>query len=184
VSDSAQVLVRIDPLAPSEREAVVSGISAWLLSSGVIAEFDRSDPRRTQFAETEWSPGPNWPSVVEYEPTVVFETLLLNGVDICAEVSVQTAFGNSEDWHCSICGAVLSADDLIGRWAETQVEPVAGCGICGWSAPLGDWPVQFPIALVGAPAITFHNWQPLSRSFRDELTARLGGRCRYFWRRI
>jgi hypothetical protein len=78
----------------------------------------------------------------------------------------------------------MPGGDLINEWLQTKDEPIAMCAACGWSARLGDWPAEFPLALVGAPAITFHNWQPLRAPFRQELTARLGGRCRYFWQRL
>jgi hypothetical protein len=184
VSDSAQVIVRIDRLPRANREHIAGELTGWLLASGVIAELDRSDPRRADVARTDWAPGPGWRDVVDHDPGAVFETLLLNGVDINAEVGVHSAYGNAQDWRCPQCGSAVSGDNLISQWLQTKDEPVATCATCGWSAWLGDWPTEFPLALVGAPAITSHNWQPLRAPFRQELIARLGGRCRYFWQRL
>jgi hypothetical protein len=162
VSDSAQVIVRIDKLPRADREHIAGELARWLLACGVIAELDRSDPRRADdLLRRNWGAGPNWRDVVDHDPGAVFETLLLSGVDINAEVGVHSAYGNAEDWRCLQCGSVMPGGDLINEWLQTKDEPVATCAACAWSAWLVDWPAEFPLALVGAPAITFHNWQPL-----------------------
>ncbi len=152
-----KLIVRIDKLPRADRQHIAGELAGWLLASGVIAELDRSDPRRADVARTDWGAGPNWRGSVDHDPGAVFETLLLNGVDIKAEVGLHSAYGDAEDWRCPQCRSVMSAGDLINEWLQTNDEPVATCATCGWSGWLGDWPAEFPLALVGAPAITFHN---------------------------
>jgi len=64
----------------------------------------------------------------------VFESLGRNGVEITAEVDYLSESGNNEPWLCPRCGLELDVDDLIA----------ATCSSCGYSANLGDWPVEFP----------------------------------------
>jgi hypothetical protein len=54
-------------------------------------------------------------------------------------------------------------------------EPTFTCDQCGWSALVGDWSGQFSV-LIGAPAITFFNWPPLSPSLTADLRNAFGGR--------
>lgn len=98
---------------------------------------------------------------------------------------MQSAYSNFEEWQCPRCRVELYSTDLVERWIKTKEEPVATCSGCGWAAKLGDWPGDFPAAIVGAPAIAFHNWHPLRADFVSDLGARLdGGRCCYFWQRF
>ena len=185
MSDNAQVVMRLDPLAAQVRAQMVEDVTQWLEREGVIRPATRSLPERDQFGLAAWAPGSRWRAVVDFDPAVEFESRWHNGVDIAAKVELQSAMANHEDPTCGSCGVTLPSDesfgDLIEAWLSTG-EPLLTCRSCGWTAPLGDWPTRFPPGLVGAPTITFHNWLPLRARFVDDLIARLGGgRCRYFW---
>ena len=183
MSDNAQIMMGLDPLTEDARAQIVKDITGWLERDGLITPSTRPAPDRDEFGVAAWAPGPNWGTVVDFDPQAAFESLMHNGVDLTAEVEMQAAFANAEDATCGRCGVALPADeffgDLIDDWL-TASEPTATCSACHWTAPLGDWPTQFPTGPVGAPTITFHNWVPLRTAFVDDLIARMGGgRCRY-----
>jgi hypothetical protein len=54
-------------------------------------------------------------------------------------------------------------------------EPTFTCDQFGWCGLVGDWSGQFSV-LIGAPAVTFLNWPPLSPSLITDIRAALGGR--------
>jgi len=188
VSDNAQIVMRLDPLAADLRAQTIDDITDWLERDGVITPSTRPAAEREEFGLAAWAPGPRWRTVVDFDPEVVFESLWHNGVDLTAEVQMQSALANYEDPTCSRCGVAFAAGDSLGDliedWLSTG-EPTITCSACQWTALLGDWPTRFPPALVGAPTITFHNWLPLRDQFVDDLFARTGGgRCRYFWQHL
>lgn len=85
--------------------------------------------------------------------------------------------GNCEPPACGRCGEPYEyALDWVDEWWN-GTEPTLTCERCGWSAPAGDWPGEFGIA-VGAPAVRFENWPPFEPAFLDEVRRRLGGRTR------
>jgi hypothetical protein len=185
MSDSAQIIMRLDPLSDAERGRLADGVSQWLLSSQVTTIFDASSAERADLGRTDWSPGPSWRSVVDEVRDAAFESLWFNGVDVRPAVQMQSAYSNYEEWACPRCATELVSTDLIENWVESEIEPNARCSSCGYSALLGDWPAQFPAALVGAPVVTFQNWHPLRATFITDVVEHLGGgRCRYFWQRM
>lgn len=181
MSESAQIIVRLDPLDAQARERLVADLLAWLVEIEVIATWPPLDGSNVP-GTTSWAPGRAWRSVVE-EPDIDLLRLRHNGVEATAVVGIQSAYGNSENPLCARCGTefpLLESWDLIDAW-EAGMEPVVTCQRCGWSALLGDWPAEFPPALVGAPALTFNGWPGLRRAFVDEIVERMGGgRCRFF----
>lgn len=179
------MVIRLDFPGDDDRELIVTSVREWLLSRGVIRPFDPTPAARAESARTDFSPGPRWRDVVEETAGAPFEEMLLNGVDIRSNVDSRSAVGNSEPWTCQRCGSAFEGYDLLEGWVATHVEPTVECGSCGWSALLGDWTCEFPVLVVGAPILEFHNWHTLRADFLGELRRKLGGqRSRYFWSRV
>lgn len=170
MSDNFQVFIRLDPPDPIHCQAVCDELVAWLTLEQVVLDTGG-----------ELLPGPHANSVL-HEP---MSSRVAQSVTVDAEIVAATAAGNSEEWVCPRCAAELDWNDLVESWHTTHVEPIATCENCRFSALLGDWPAEFPTALIGAPCVAFQNWPPLQQRFVEELQHRLGGsRCRYFWEHL
>ncbi len=186
MSDWAQIVIQIDKFETAVRQQMADHVTGWLLNEAIVAPFDASKRGwREEFGRTGWSPGRAWREAVDEVPGAVFDTLWHNGVDISADIVYQSALGNYEPWRCPRCNAGLDEGEYADAWIASQEEPVATCASCGWAAPLGNWPGEYPAVLVGAPTVIFHNWHPLRPAFIDELKAMLGnGRCRHFAQKL
>jgi hypothetical protein len=172
VSESAETVVRLD-LDSAGVEIVAGQLTEFLSTRGIIvANPDRDD----LWQPSRWSAGPAWLSVLEPHPEI-WRNVVNNGVEIVVERQAHHPYENYEPPTCAQCMAAYDAEAhhagidpcLAGN------EPTLTCHVCGWSALAGDWPAAWAVA-VGAPAVVFNNWPPLSRSFIAELRAVMGGR--------
>jgi hypothetical protein len=169
MSDSYVTFVRLDPLTPDEAVGIADSVINLLRRNGIVIAND-------QDSEPPWGPGPNWSSVTT-DADSGWLTLSNKGVDVSTERKAHNPMANYEPPGCGRCGTALDPDvhmAAIGEWFE-GAEPVLTCPVCGWSAPVGDWPGQWLIA-IGAPALTFNNWPPLREEFASSLRQLLAGR--------
>jgi hypothetical protein len=188
VSSGQQILIQLDPVPAVERSRMATDLVAWFVERGVIAPTTASPVDRDHFAYSDWEPGPQWRSVVDYDPELRFSESPYFGVSISPDREMYSAGGNSESPTCVRCRTELDTGDsfgaLIDEWLESG-EPEVKCPKCGWSARLGDWPTGFPPGLVGAPTVVFEGWLQLREDFIADVFDRMGGgRCRYFVARI
>ncbi|MEV4274194.1 hypothetical protein, partial [Micromonospora aurantiaca (nom. illeg.)] len=118
------------------------------------------------------------------EPVDWFDAFLdtaNNGVDICSDRDVYHAVENDEAPRCPHCAASTptaytdSYGDWLEEWLTDGREPAFACDRCGWSGLVGNWTGRFGV-LIGAPAVTFYNWPPLSPAMITDIRAALGGR--------
>jgi hypothetical protein len=116
--------------------------------------------------------------VLEPHPEI-WRSLTNNGVDVEVERLVHHPYENYEPPTCAKCATAFDEQAHhagIDPWLAGH-EPTLTCRACGWSALAGDWPATWSVA-VGAPAVVFHNWPPLTSSFVAELRGVMGGRTR------
>ena len=183
VSAGVQILVQLGQQSDDERLRRALDLQRWLQAAGVIERVQVD-------ADIEvWTPGSLWRSAVDVSADYPFEVEVRdNTVEVSAEIEVYSALGNAEDATCVRCGTPFHAGDrladLLERWVSDG-EPAVTCARCGWTALLGDWPTDNPVAVAGAPAVVFTNWPPLRDTFVATVTERLGGgRCRYVRQRL
>jgi hypothetical protein len=150
-----------------------------LLTSEAIQLNDRRDDL---WAPSVWRPGPGAHRVIQTVSWFVpFMDTANNGVDIYSDRYVYHPVENDEEPRCPQCESLPPSayTDSYGDWLESWMvqghEPSFTCEACGWAGPIGDWDGQFS-ALVGAPAVTFFNWPPLSQAWIAQVRAVLGGR--------
>ncbi|MFG3423733.1 hypothetical protein [Micromonospora sp. NPDC048063] len=180
MSEHSVTVVRLDSVLSAECEEIVVGVQELLLARGVIRLNDRRD---ALWQPSEWKPGPA-ARIAAVEPVDWFDAFLdtaNNGVDIPDERHAYHPVENDEAPRCPRCaaGAPTTYTHCYGDWLEEWMtagrEPLFTCDRCGWSGLVGDWTGQFSV-LIGAPAVTFHNWPPLSPAFTTDIRAALGGR--------
>ncbi len=126
---------------------------------------------------SQWAAGDGADAVLAEAQDARWRRLANNGVDITLERQAHDAGEGYSPPACPSCKALLDEDqhiDLLGSWVDGG-EPIVTCAGCHSSAPLGDWPCDWP-SVVGAPAIVFNNWPPLRDTFVAELRRLLGGR--------
>jgi hypothetical protein len=179
VSEHSVTVVRLDSISSAQCELITVGVQDFLLSRAVVVHNDRRDPL---WQPSAWKPGPLARMVVE--PMDWFDAFLdtaNNGVDIHRDRDVYHPVENDEQPRCPSCAATVPASytDSYGDWLEAWLangrEPSFTCDTCGWHGLVGDWSGQFSV-LIGAPAVTFLNWPPLSASLIADIRAILGGR--------
>ncbi len=179
VSEHSMTVVRLDEISAIERERTASAVQSLLVTRGVIVPNDRRDQL---WQPSTWKPGPEAATVVE--PTSWFDGFLQtadNGVDISVDRDAYHPVENDEAPRCPRCDAEAPADytESYAEWLEAWMveghEPSFSCGSCYRSTPVGDWNGRFSV-LVGAPAVTFLNWPPISHGHLAELRDALGGR--------
>jgi hypothetical protein len=171
VSESSEAVVRLD--LDIDVEPLAEQLTGFMLARDIIAA---NPVRDALWQPSAWIPGPGWLSVLEPHPEI-WRTLANNGVDIVVERQVHHPVQNYEPPTCARCAAAFDEDEhhaAIEPWLA-RGEPVLTCRVCGWSALAGDWPAKWAVA-VGAPAVVFNNWPPLTRSFIAELRTVMGGR--------
>ncbi|AXH91519.1 hypothetical protein AB0N38_34040 [Micromonospora aurantiaca] len=180
MSEHSLTVVRLDSASSAEREEAIAGVRDLLLARGVILHSDRRD---ALWQPSEWKPGPGARSAM-VELVDWFDGFLdtaNNGVDICGDRDAYHPVENDEPPRCPHCSAgapmayTESYGDWLHEWLTAGREPVFGCDQCGWSGLVGDWGGQFGV-LIGAPAVTFYNWPPLSPAFTADIRGALGGR--------
>lgn len=183
MSVSAFVIVRLDAVSQDERDRCARDTTEWLVRERILAPLHESLWGDHDHAFGEWGPGTNWRSAVVDPLPDAWSSSPGEEVEISAERQVYTAMANSQDFACAMCSTPLSADlgQLVEQWLE-RTEPDAQCASCGWHAPLGDWPSEYPPAVVGGPAISLYRWPTFNDEFVAEVAAKLGGgRYRSFW---
>ena len=183
MSDGAQILVQLGPQSVDERLRRALDLQRWLHATGVIERMLVDEHIEV------WMPGTLWRSAVDGSADYPFDFEVKdNTVEISAEIEVYSALGNAEDATCARCGTPFHAGDRLAGLLEQWVgdsEPAVTCAQCGWTALLGDWPTDNPVAVAGAPAVVFINWPPLRDTFVASVTERLGGgRCRLVRQRL
>jgi hypothetical protein len=172
VSQGREIVVRLD-VAGSEVQAVADKVTEFLLARHVIAR----NPRRDQLWDpSEWIPGAGMVSVLE--PHHELQRILANnGVDVIVERALYHPFESYEPPVCARCACAFDEQEHCGTieaWMD-GTEPTLTCRACGWSALAGDLPVTSAMA-VGAPAVAFNNWPPLTQPFTTELREVMCGR--------
>jgi hypothetical protein len=174
VSETSETVVRLDLDGP-DVDALARQVTDFLLARRIIT----ANPKRDALWQpSAWTPGPGWLSVLEPHPEI-WRSMANNGVDVVTERQVHHPVENYEPPTCARCGTGCDEEEhhaAIEPWLA-GCEPTLACRACGWSALAGDWPAPWAVA-VGAPAVVFHNWPPLTRSFLAELRTVLGGRTR------
>ncbi|RZT76987.1 hypothetical protein EV382_0119 [Micromonospora violae] len=179
MSEHSVTVVRLDRTSPTEREKIVLGVQDLLLAQQVIAPNDRRD---ASWQPSSWKAGPAARTAVA-EPVDWFDAFLdtaNNGVDIDGERHVHHPVENDEAPRCPECAAEAPTvyTDTYGDWLEqwwtAGDEPLFTCDQCGWTGPIGDWCSEFSV-LIGAPAVTFFNWPPLSPTLITAIRETLGG---------
>lgn len=171
-------VLRLDVPDPDEVAAIAASVRDLLITRKVIAANDRRDEL---WQPSMWMPGPRAHALVDEDETDEFLDLANNGVDIQQELDVHHPNENDEAPTCPRCGAGAppAYTATYGVWLDTWVtrgaEPSFTCAGCGWSGPAGDWTGEYAV-LVGAPAVTFHNWPPLIPSLVTAMRVILGGR--------
>lgn len=172
MSENSETVVRLD-VDGLDVEALATRLTDLLLARGIIVANPTPDKLVQPRA---WRPGPGWLAVLEPHPEI-WRNLVDNGVDIVTERCVHHPGGNYEPPTCARCATTLDENEhgaALDAWAA-GTEPTLVCPICAWSAPAGDWPAPWAVA-IGAPAVVFHNWPPLTAAFIEELRAAMGGR--------
>ncbi|WP_433076969.1 hypothetical protein ACQP1P_33305 [Dactylosporangium sp. CA-052675] len=179
MSEHSMTVVRLDDVPVADREQIAAAVQDLLVTRGVIIPNDRRDPL---WQPSVWMPGPQSRTIVDH--TDWFDAFLHtanNGVDISVERDAYHPVENDEVPRCLRCDAKAPADytDSYAEWLEAWMshgqEPSFVCGSCQRSAPVGDWNGRFSV-LIGAPAVTFLNWPPISQRHIAELRGALGGR--------
>ena len=180
VSEHSLTMLRLDGTSSAEREEITARVQNLLLDAGVILPNDRRD---ALWQPSEWKPGPaSRPAVAKLVDWFdAFRDTANNGVDIRSDRDAYHPVENDEPPRCPRCATAVPTiyTDSYGAWLEEWMtagrEPMFTCDQCDWSGPVGDWSGQFSV-LVGAPAVTFLNWPPLSSSLITDIRAVLGGR--------
>lgn len=173
MSEHSETVVRLDPLDPNSVDDLVTGLLRELVDDGILIGNTRRDEL---WSPSEWLAGPCWQLATD-ERDASWRGLANNGVGVSHSVEVHHPVENLEPPCCPVCGTTLDGgryDELLEVWLGDG-EPSVGCSVCGTHALLGDWPAPWGYA-VGAPAVCFNNWPPLSRAFIDRLRASLAGR--------
>lgn len=172
----------LDPPPVELRERIVGDILSWLRRKQLIIPSEMPTAEREDFGLADWSPGPAWRRFTGGAHDL--GALLNNGVTVTAQPEIQSALGNSEDPNCRRCGATFPLHEtfeVMDDWLSGGAEPSIACHSCGWTDLVGEWDAEFPIALIGATTIVFHNWPPLPAEVVSALFTMLGGgRCRFF----
>lgn len=172
-------VVRLNETSAAEREQIAAAVQDLLVTRGVIVPNDRRDPL---WQPSVWKPGPQARMVADH--TDWFDAFLQtanNGVDISVDRDAYHPVENEEVPRCPRCDAKAPADygesyaEWLEAWMTDGQEPSFVCGSCQQSALVGDWNGQFS-ALIGAPAVTFFNWPPISQRHIVDLRGALGGR--------
>ncbi len=175
MSESSQTVVRLDTdLAVAQ---VANRVLAFLLDRRIVV---RNERRQALWHPSEWAHGPAWRSVVAPDESPDWTRLANNGVDVIVERALHHPTENYEPPWCDRCRTVF---DEIEHHAAAEgwilgEEPTLTCHGCGWSALAGDWPAEWALA-VGAPAVEFHNWPPLTERFVSDLRDVVGGRTQF-----
>lgn len=184
MSTSGFIVVRLDALSPDERERRARDAADWLLEQRVLAPLAESEWGFHEHALGKLGPGPRWRTIVQEPIPEAWHSSPGEEVNISSERELHSALGNYEAFACATCDARLPDDDLgalVDEWLASG-EPRVQCAACGSAALLGDWPSEYPPALVGGPTVTFYRWPHLRGDFVAALAAQLGGeRYRSFW---
>jgi hypothetical protein len=172
MGESSQTIVRLDNDG-LDIAALARMVTDFLLTRQIIAANPRAE---TLWQPSAWIPGPGWLAVLEPHPEHV-RNVANNGVAIVVERQVHHPYENYRPPTCARCEAAFDEAEhhaAIEPWLAGS-EPTLTCRACGWSALAGDWPATWAVA-VGAPAVVFNNWPPLTPSFVAALRAVMGGR--------
>jgi hypothetical protein len=172
-------VLRLDPPGADEAAAIAGSVRDLLITRKVIGANDRRDEL---WQPSAWMPGPRAHAFVDPgDGADFFLDLANNGVDIRQEPEVHHPGENDEEPTCPHCAAgaplhyAATYDEWLETWATKGREPSFTCDRCGWTGLAGDWAGEFS-PLVGAPAVTFHNWPPLLPSIVTAIRVILGGR--------
>jgi hypothetical protein len=171
VSESSVTVVDLDP--SDDADGRVAELTSWLVAIGVAAANDDIDPL---WSPSSLRPGPAWRTVVDH-PDDALEGLANNGIDVRAGRDIHWPDENLEPPVCPHCQAPMDLDAYVAlaeRWLD-EGEPTITCAACGLAQLLGDYLAPWGYA-VGAPAVCFNNWPPLSETFLEEVRRRVGGR--------
>lgn len=97
--------------------------------------------------------------------------------------------GDLEGLACAQCGRLVDVLSDGDRWQQTFMKTIAEwvdggdgtitCPGCGARNELGDWDWGRHPWGFGELAVVFWNWEPLSRSFIDDVSGVLGHPVRY-----
>ena len=173
MSDNAQIVV--DTEVSAERAPELANIvRAWLVGEQII-EQEESD---SVLSGTGHRPGINYRAAIKLDLDT-FLGLGTNGVKFAVCRQVFDAGGNGIELRCDACGLSFEPDDswsdAVGAWFNGDNLTSFPCPSCGQRALLTEWRGPWPWGF-GNLRVEFWNWPPLSGSFIDTLTRKLGHR--------
>lgn len=174
MSDNAQTVVDIDVSAEQAPE-LASIVRVWLVEQQII-EQEQSD---SVLGGTGHRPGINYRTAIQADKDYDFLGLWRNGVEIAVGRRVFDAGGNGIELRCDACGVSFEPDgswsDAVGAWFDGDDRASFPCPSCNRQALLTEWRGPWPWGF-GHLGVVFWNWPPLSESFRQAITRKLGHR--------
>ncbi|MEW6529333.1 MAG: hypothetical protein AB1473_00755 [Thermodesulfobacteriota bacterium] len=172
MGDYFQIIVDKDA---TEKEAPVLGplIRDWLISEGII-ESEMKD--NVLSSDLGYPPGPDYGRAVE-EQDDHLQGLWTNGLDIITERTVFHALPGTVELVCTGCGLRFEPPDewseAISEWYDQRGPGNLGCPGCSGVRPITEWQHDPPWGF-GYLSFQFWNWPPLTESFIQEVSERLG----------
>lgn len=162
--------------AGSDAPALAAELISWLVEAGIISGAADAG---CVLAGTGYPPGPRYHDAVTTAGGDRVLSLRTNGV---AVVTGRTVFHGDPgaDVSCPGCGTPVRFAEVIapaiGEWHAGAGNGSRPCPQCGTRHALNEWDWQPPWAF-GYLGVEFWNWPPLSRTFAQRVSSRLGHRC-------
>ena len=178
MGDHFQTVVDRDA-TPAAAEAVAREVIKWLVGRGVI-ESGRTDCVLDGDG-TGHAPGPNYADVIDLGSDDGDDTprLRTNGLAVVVGQTVFHAGQGGLELVCRACGDRSDGGDAwskaVREWYDQKSEGILRCPRCGHAEPVTEWAHDPPWGF-GNLGFTFWNWPPLTASFVEEFTRRLGHR--------
>jgi hypothetical protein len=174
LSDHAQIVVDIDVSAEQAPE-LADVVRAWLVGQHII----KQEPSDSVLNGVGHRPGLLYRDAIHWDKDWDFLSLATNGVKIAVGRQVFHSCENGIELQCDVCGVSFEPDDswydVIGAWFDGDDLASFPCPSCGQQALLTEWRGPSPWGF-GNLGVQFWNWPPLSDSFLQAITRKLGHR--------
>ena len=174
MGDYFQAIVDRDATA-EEAEPLAMHVRDWLITEGIVSS-ELTDCILSN--KPGHPPGPDYTKAAAEAPSY-FRSLAVNGLEIILGRNVfWTTFGC--ELVCRGCGRQFEAPspewrDAVDEWYKCLGPGMLACPHCGYREPVTEWKHE-PDWGFGNLGFKFWNWPPLTPSFIEQMTRRLGHR--------
>jgi hypothetical protein len=153
-----------------EAPVLAASVVEWLISEGIIGS-EMTD--NVLGSDLGYPPGPN----NEKAGGDKVPHLWTNGMHVITGRTVFHPMQGEVSLICSECGERLQWSDewsdAVGEWYDRKGQGLLACVRCGHTKPITEWRHDPPWAF-GNLGFQFWNWPPLTESFIELVSQRLG----------